>query len=1068
MTTQSLSVTNLFRGLALAGLLFAPLAASAATTPPPLTQASVSDLVGNVTISPKANPTQEAPAKLQDIFTTEQRLSTGRKSHAQLTATDNSIIRVGSDTEFSLEPNSRTINLAKGSILFNSPKGFGGNVTTGSATATVTGTTIIVSATPDGGFKLLVLEGTATLKLPNGQTLTLKAGQMSFVLPASKGGGAGPVLNFDLKEQVATSALVNGFTLSLPSQDLIVDATNTQQKQISTGALQRTGQVVVGAVSPDQVVLTDSTTFDNVNNVNNPMTASADLVLGPTLDVPLPSANETPVNGTVFTAGSFGLPNGVIPNNQVLVTGLIGNNVSASGYVNLAPIDGLSSVDILAQNTFTFTNAPDSYNVTLATPDIAHPDQDSSFTEFTGMNTSLILSLAAKSGFVFPSESDVEAVFTPPIFPSAPTDTNIEIALPSVASPTNTNNIVFPSFSTFSTTFSLSSIQSDLNLGNLGIDNASGGIQLYSVAGNVSLNGTFISGGFEATNNVNSVIQSDLGSVQINNAYIYSASESFVANPLTAVPAAGFREGVLNVNAPVDISINSTSVNAGSLTVVGGGNVSISNSTGGIYSLAIIAGGNLAISNSSVVNTASNVVVAGNTVVLSNLSGTGAVSAYSESGILNTNGTVIPGDVNIISNVTFSNSTIGVTAANPLIQTAMTLPVTINASSNATANIYQNVLFTPQELGEKLGDDNFEVVNGLIAGNLSLSGCFSLASINVSGGVVDLAAQNINLSNNTFINSPGGYGKVRLLSSGGFSIPSGALIGFAPQSSSFTAELDSVPGIDFEQITIQTTGQFGGTSSLNINSAEGDLTFNGSTLSTNSNNSTISLLTAGGGANLTFSNSSLLSSRFGSTASLQADNIVIAANSNISTVSTLTLTGGTVGVTVDNSTLYTTGGPLNVYSNRDVTIANNSILHSSTSEVSTPSLNVYAAHVVTVTNSTLQSNYANLNAGLALNMDTVNLNSATAINMSARTINLSNINFPGGLQVQLNSQNGMLAPNPNTNAASVVGDVNFIHNVTYGNQPAQNYVPTSVGGGNSSISAPIQIGTLGTTPTVRH
>ncbi|HTB64356.1 MAG TPA: FecR family protein, partial [Opitutales bacterium] len=412
MNMHKLFVTNTARGIACASLmLLAPLATRAANTQPtPLTQATISDLAGNVTIYPKSAPDQTAPAKVQDIFDTTHGMSTARKSHAQLTAADGSVIRVGSDTEFSLEPNSRTVNLSKGSVLFTAPKGFNSSITSGSATATVTGFTVITVATPDGGFKILVLEGTAKVTLPNGQTVNLGPGQMTFVLPASKGGGAGPVLNFDLKQQVATSALVNGFTLSLPSQDLIIDATNTQEKQISSGDLNRTGQVVVGAVSPDQVVLTDSTTFDNVNNVNNPVTASADLVLGPTLDVPLPSANETPANGTVFTAGNFGLPNGVIPNNQILVTGLIGNNVSASGLVNLSSIDGLSSVDILAQNTFTFTNAPNTENITIASPDIAHPDADSSFTEFTGMSTSLILSLAAKSGFVFPSESDVEAV----------------------------------------------------------------------------------------------------------------------------------------------------------------------------------------------------------------------------------------------------------------------------------------------------------------------------------------------------------------------------------------------------------------------------------------------------------------------------------------------------------------------------------------------------------------------------------------------------------------------------------------------------------------------------------
>ncbi|MEI9866402.1 MAG: hypothetical protein WDN00_17970 [Limisphaerales bacterium] len=51
------------------------------------------------------------------------------------------------------------------------------------------------------------------------------------------------------------------------------------------------------------------------------------------------------------------------------------------------------------------------------------------------------------------------------------------------------------------------------------------------------------------------------------------------------------------------------------------------------------------------------------------------------------------------------------------------------------------------------------------------------------------------------------------------------------------------------------------------------------------------------------------------------------------------------------------------------------------------------------------------------------------VNMAANTINLNNVAFGGAVTLQ--SLNGVLAPNPNTGAVSIPGDVNFIQNVTY-------------------------------------
>jgi aspartate 1-decarboxylase len=108
---------------------------------------------------------------------------------------------------------------------------------------------------------------------------------------------------------------------------------------------------------------------------------------------------------------------------------------------------------------------------------------------------------------------------------------------------------------------------------------------------------------------------------------------------------------------------------------------------------------------------------------------------------------------------------------------------------------------------------------------------------------------------------------------------------------------------------------------------------------------------------------------------------------------------------------------------------------------------------------------ANFTAPNLITVNNANLDSFGAVNMAANTINLLNVAFGTGSSVSLESLNGVLAANPNTGAASVPGDVNFIQNVTYGGNPAQNYVNN---GGGITVSTYIQGGGAIITPVVAH
>jgi hypothetical protein len=91
--------------------------------------------------------------------------------------------RVGQNSIFSFARDSREIELQQGSILFQSPTGKGGGtIRTPAASAAVLGTTLIVTTTKNGGFKVLLIEGHGRVRGANGAVRNLTSGQMVYAL----------------------------------------------------------------------------------------------------------------------------------------------------------------------------------------------------------------------------------------------------------------------------------------------------------------------------------------------------------------------------------------------------------------------------------------------------------------------------------------------------------------------------------------------------------------------------------------------------------------------------------------------------------------------------------------------------------------------------------------------------------------------------------------------------------------------------------------------------------------------------------------------------------------------
>jgi hypothetical protein len=210
---------------------------------PALKSAKVTQVQNEVTLQSGAPLAESRKAVVGDMVQGSRTLATGRKSRAELLFNDNTIARLGANSVFSFKPGSREIDLQSGFLLLHTPKGKGGaKITTPSASASVLGTTIMLSALPGGGMKLVVLEGMASVTY-NGITQTIGAGQLVFL---TKENGMSPPINVDLGKLVGSSGLINGMPGTIGSENLINEAIQNQSTLIADGQLENSGFVIGG------------------------------------------------------------------------------------------------------------------------------------------------------------------------------------------------------------------------------------------------------------------------------------------------------------------------------------------------------------------------------------------------------------------------------------------------------------------------------------------------------------------------------------------------------------------------------------------------------------------------------------------------------------------------------------------------------------------------------------------------------------------------------------------------------------------------------------------------------
>lgn len=171
-------------------------------------------------------------AKPKDLLEEKSVVDTGAASLTELGFDDSSVLRLGSNTQFSFQSKERIIRLDKGTLLMNVPPGNGGiTVDGGGVTGAVSGTTIMASRDEAGNFSFMVLEGEGGGKVvgKDGVPVFLAAGQMATV---HQDGKPTKVVEVHIDAVRDISPLFQNFPTNLNGSEKVLITTEMQSDEI--------------------------------------------------------------------------------------------------------------------------------------------------------------------------------------------------------------------------------------------------------------------------------------------------------------------------------------------------------------------------------------------------------------------------------------------------------------------------------------------------------------------------------------------------------------------------------------------------------------------------------------------------------------------------------------------------------------------------------------------------------------------------------------------------------------------------------------------------------------------
>ena len=207
-----------------------------------INEARITRVKNHVRLADSKNAARRA--SVNDILHEETVLRTGTESRAELTFSDETVVRLAAHTALDFDRGTRGLNLKEGVVLVQAPKAArGATIHAGSVAVAVAGTTVMIEYHP-GVYKLLVLEGTGRLYRPGhvGDSVLLVPGQMVFGNP---GAAVSDPVDVDIARFMKTSRFITDFP-PLRSEKSIVAEGQKQQREKANKTLRDTNLVIFG------------------------------------------------------------------------------------------------------------------------------------------------------------------------------------------------------------------------------------------------------------------------------------------------------------------------------------------------------------------------------------------------------------------------------------------------------------------------------------------------------------------------------------------------------------------------------------------------------------------------------------------------------------------------------------------------------------------------------------------------------------------------------------------------------------------------------------------------------
>jgi hypothetical protein len=175
-------------------------------------------------------------------------VQTGADSQTELTFDDRTLARLAAKTTFAFGPDPRKMDLPNGAMLVRAPAHTrSAQIRTDNATVVVTGTTSFLEHNAGKYLKLVVLQGTARVFLPEhiGESVLVKEGQLLLFRLGPKLTSLPAPVDVDIERMLTTSSLIKGWP-ALGNEAVINQRIAEQKKRKAKGGLVDTNLVING------------------------------------------------------------------------------------------------------------------------------------------------------------------------------------------------------------------------------------------------------------------------------------------------------------------------------------------------------------------------------------------------------------------------------------------------------------------------------------------------------------------------------------------------------------------------------------------------------------------------------------------------------------------------------------------------------------------------------------------------------------------------------------------------------------------------------------------------------